>query len=86
MSVLKASFDNIRLIRRKLSIAQNAAKDAEGQAERDAAVVETMQLLLALGEAVDGFADAGFEDRVAQLIDAEVARSNGVQPDPRPDD
>lgn len=68
MTSLAAAYDNIRLIRRKIAIARRAATLGGPNADRDAAIVRAASLADDLVDAVQDFADAGFEQQVVDLV------------------
>lgn len=68
MTAFGAAFDNIRLIRKKITIEQETLGQCGSGAERDAALARLAGLSEDLIRAVIDFADLGFEARVAAMI------------------
>lgn len=68
MTSLAAAYDNIRLIRRKIAIARQAVALEGPNAARDAAIIQVASLADDLVDAVQDFADAGFEQQMADLV------------------
>lgn len=68
MTPLAAAYDNIRLIRRKIRIAQEEIGGQASRSERDAAIMQLSSLTDDLVTAVQDFADAGFEEQVAGML------------------
>lgn len=69
MTPLAAAYDNIRLMRRKIRIVQDELSAASTRPARDAALVQLSDLTDDLVRAVQDFADAGFEEELAALIE-----------------
>ncbi len=68
MTPLATAYDNIRLIRRKVNIAQEeVARQAPGP-RRDAAVMRVAALTEDLVRAVQDFADLGYEEQIASFL------------------
>ena len=70
LTTISAAYDNIRLIRRKIRIAQDQMTPLPQGAQRDAAIKQLSDLTRDLIHAMQDFADAGFEDDVAQMLAA----------------
>jgi len=62
------AYDKIRLLRRKLAIAREEISRIPQGSQRDAATVRAAKLTEELADAVQDFADRGFEEVVAQLL------------------
>lgn len=68
MTALASAYDNIRLTRRKVNIAQEEiARHAPGP-RRDQAVMRVVSLTEDLVRAVQDFADLGFEEEIASIL------------------
>lgn len=72
MTPFATAYDNIRLIRRKIQIAEADMTTSLSRVERDRAIVAHQDLVLQLAQMVQGFAEAGYEERVARLIDGDT--------------
>ena len=68
MTPLATTYDNIRLIRRKVGIAQQEVASIEPGPRRDQAVVRVVSLTQELVRAVQDFADLGYEEKVAEML------------------
>ena len=68
MTTIETAYDNIRLIRRKINIAQEDVKRQTPGPRRDAAVMRVASLTSDLLRAVQDFADLGFEEEVACIL------------------
>ena len=68
MTSLTNAFDNIRLTRRKVSIAQDEIARYGPGPRRDEAVVRAATLTADLVRAVQDFAELGYEKEVAALL------------------
>ncbi len=74
MAPLANAYDNIRLARRKVTIAQQEiARHAPGP-RRDLAVLQAASLTEDLVRAVQDFAELGFEHEVATMLTHQVER------------
>lgn len=70
MTPIEAAYDNIRLLRRKVRIAQEAAAHETSQIARDEAVMRLADVTDDLLRALQDFADLGFEEHVAKMVSA----------------
>lgn len=68
MTPLATAYDNIRLIRRKVRIAQDEVARLSQGAHRDEAVVRVSKLSEDLVRAVQDFAELGYEEELAELL------------------
>ncbi len=71
MGARMKAYDNIRLLRRKVNIAQDEVARLTVGPQRDAAVVRVAALTDDLVRALQDFADMGYEEDVARLIAGE---------------
>ena len=78
MTPIAAGFDRIRLLRRKIAIVRQQIADPAPRPVRDAALVELASLTDELLDALQNFADAGYEQRIVEILNNPDAR-----PDPR---
>ncbi|SLN58190.1 hypothetical protein [Pseudooctadecabacter jejudonensis] len=69
MSPLAAAYDNIRLIRRKVDIAQGELEGLPIGSRRDDGIVRVAKLAEELVRAVQDFADMGYEEEVLRLLE-----------------
>ena len=74
MDAFSAAYDNIRLMRRKIRIAQEAADSEIPGIARDEAVIRVAALSEELIRLLHDFADMGFEECVAEMIATEGQR------------
>lgn len=70
MTALAKAYDNIRLLRRKVEIAQAEDRSLLTPSERDKAMVHLNHLKDDLVRALNDFADLGFEEEIAEIIHA----------------
>jgi len=70
MSPFAAAFDNLRLVRRKIRIEQEAAAREPVGPLRDAAIMRAQDLTEDLIRCLQDFADMGYEERIASIIAA----------------
>lgn len=68
MTALATAYDNIRLTRRKVSIAQEEIGRQEPGPRRDEAVMLAVTLTEDLVRAVQDFADLGYEEELATIL------------------
>ena len=68
MTPVATTYDNIRLIRRKVGIAQQEVASIDPGSRRDQAVVRLVSLTQELVRAVQDFADLGYEEEVAKML------------------
>jgi hypothetical protein len=70
MTTISAASDNIRLIRRKIVIAEREVEDVPQGSQRDASVIWLVHLTRELVRALHDFEEMGFEDIVAEQLSA----------------
>lgn len=68
MTPLANTYDNIRLIRRKVNIAQQEVACFGPGPRRDEALMRVVSLTQDLVRAVQDFADLGYEEEVADML------------------
>lgn len=68
MTPLSTAYDNIRLIRRKVDIAQQELENLPSGPQRDQGVMRLAKLTDDLVRAVRDFAELGYEEQVFQLL------------------
>ena len=68
MAARRMAYDNIRLLRRKIGIAQDEVARLNSGAQRDAAVMRLAALTDELVRALQDFADLGYEEEVAEIL------------------
>lgn len=68
MTPIAAGFDQIRLLRRKIAIARHQIASPADRPARDAAMVELAGLTDDLIDALQAFADAGFEQQLVEIL------------------
>lgn len=76
MKPLANAFDNIRLTRRKVNIAQQEIERQDPGPRRDEAVMRAVSLTEDLVRAVQDFADLGYEQELASML----AKTNNKDP------
>lgn len=69
MTAICAAFDNIRLIRRKVRIAEIEIKDLNPGPKRDMAMLRLSRLTTDLLRALNDFAELGYEEEVAKMLE-----------------
>lgn len=78
MATIDRAFDNIRLIRRQIRIAQLEAKELAVGAQRASALLRLSNLTDDLIRALNDFSDLGYEQQVADILCAkDIALSSG---------
>lgn len=73
MTALSAAYDNIRLLRRKIAIAEEELDALSAGNKRDASMIYMSNLTKDLVRALHDFADMGYEEDVARSISAPMA-------------
>jgi len=68
MSTITAAYDNIRLLRRKIDIAEGQLSEMSPGAERDASVIRLANLTQDLVRALHDFAAMGYEEEIAEHL------------------
>ncbi|WP_375280513.1 hypothetical protein [Pseudooctadecabacter sp.] len=68
MTPLSTAYDNIRLIRRKVDIAQRELESLPAGHRRDQGVMRLASLTDDLVRAVQDFAEMGYEEQVFQML------------------
>ena len=78
MTPLATTYDNIRLIRRKVNIAQQEVACFEPGPRRDEALKRVVSLTQDLVRAVQDFADLGYEEEIADMLASSADRERRV--------
>lgn len=78
MSPFAAAYDNIRLVRRKIRIEQEAAAREPVGARRDAAIMRSKDLMEDLIRCMQDFADMGYEEKISEMI-AALDEEDGIR-------
>lgn len=74
MTSLGAAYDNIRLLRRKIAIAEEQLVDLPHGSHRDEVVMQVSNLTHDLVRALHDFADMGYEEDVARAVSAPMSQ------------
>lgn len=79
MTTIDTAFDNIRLIRRKIRIAETELAEIPLGSQRDASLIRLSNLTQDLVRALHDFADLGYEEEVAVHLMAPRVRGEQIR-------
>ena len=68
MTAIGTAYDNIRLIRRKIDLAEREVAELPHGPQRDATVIRMTNMTQDLVRALHDFAELGYEEQIAQQI------------------